>query len=195
MKVLGITGPTGAGKTTVLKYLQNCGAVIMDCDKIYYEMLQSDEGLREELTESFGQVFLPDGSLDRPKLGKLVFENESAMQKLNTTIYYYMGLEIRRRLVEAKNGGAELAVIDAINLIQSGLGELCAITVAVTAPEEVRLQRIMARDGITREYALSRIRAQENDEFFARHCKAVLHNDGTEEELTKKTKILLSDFM
>lgn len=195
MKVLGLTGPTGAGKTTVLKYLQEKGAQVLDCDKIYYEMLSSHADLRRELEETFGDVFLPDGSLDRPKLGKLVFENENAMQKLNTIIYYYMGLEVRRRLVQAKNSGAELAVIDAINLIQSGLGELCAMTVAVTAPEEVRLQRIMARDGIDRAYASSRIRAQENDEFFARHCHAVLFNDGTEEELKEKTECLLKDFM
>lgn len=195
MKVLGLTGPTGAGKTTVLKQLQEHGAVIMDCDKIYYEMLSSHADLRKELEETFGEVFLPDGSLDRQKLGKLVFGNEKAMQKLNTIIYYYMGLEVRRRLVEAKNSGAALAVVDAINLIQSGLGELCAMTVAVTAPEKVRLERIMARDGITREYAMSRIQAQENDEFFVRHCHAVLCNDGTEEELKEKTESLLKDFM
>lgn len=195
MKVLGLTGPTGAGKTTVLKLLKAHGAAVLDCDKIYYELLSSDEKLRRELQETFGDVFLPDGSLDRPKLGKLVFENETAMQKLNTIIYYYMGLEIRRRLMAEKQAGTSLVVIDAINLIQSGLGELCAMTVAVTAPEEMRLARIMARDGIDRDYALSRIRAQENDEYFSRHCHAVLCNDGTEEELQEKTQSLLKDFM
>ena len=195
MKVLGLTGPTGAGKTTVLELLREKNAVVLDCDKIYYELLSSDENLRRDLVKNFGDVFLPDGSLDRQKLGKLVFGDESALQKLNTVIYYYMGMDVRRRLTEAKARGADLAVIDAINLIQSGLGELCAMTVAVTASEEVRLKRIMARDGITREYALSRIRAQEGEEFFARHCHAVLQNDGTEEELKEKAMSLLKDFM
>lgn len=195
MKVIGLTGPTGAGKTTVLELLKAHGAAILDCDKIYYELLSSDENLRRELQETFGDVFLPDGSLDRKKLGKLVFENEHAIQKLNTIIYYYMGLELRRRLTLEKQAGTGLAAIDAINLIQSGLGELCAMTVAVTAPEEVRLARIMARDGIDRDYALSRIRAQENEEYFVRHCHAVLQNDGTEEALQEKAKALLRDFM
>lgn len=195
MNVIGLTGPTGAGKTTVLNLLRDHGAAVLDCDKVYYELLQADENLRRELTETFGDVFLPDGSLDRPKLGKLVFENETALQKLNTIIYYYMGLEIRRRLTAEKKAGTQLTVIDAINLIQSGLGELCTKTVAVTAPEELRLRRIMARDGIDKTYALSRIRAQENEEYFTRHCHFVLHNDSTEQALREKAEALLKEFM
>lgn len=195
MNVIGLTGPTGAGKTTVLKMLQSHGAAILDCDRIYYEILGSDAALRGELTETFGDVFLSDGTLNREKLGKLVFQDEKSLQKLNTIIYYYMGLEIRRRLVEEKKKGTRLAAIDAVNLIQSGLGELCCFTVAVTAPEEARLSRIMARDGITREFALSRIRAQENDEYFTRHCHAVLQNDGTPAELKEKAEKLLKEFL
>lgn len=195
MNVIGLTGPTGAGKTTVLNLLRDHGAAVLDCDKVYYELLQADENLRRELTETFGDVFLPDGRLDRPKLGKLVFENETALQKLNTIIYYYMGLEIRRRLTAEKKAGTQLTVIDAINLIQSGLGELCTKTVAVTAPEELRLRRIMARDGIDKTYAISRIRAQENEEYFTRHCHFVLHNDGTEQALREKAEALLKEFM
>ena len=195
MIVLGLTGPTGAGKTTVLNMLREQDALVLDCDKIYYELLSTNENLRKDLVKNFGDVFLPDGSLDRQKLGTLVFGDEKALQKLNTIIYYYMGVDVRRRLTEAKAQGVKVAVIDAINLIQSGLGELCAMTVAVTASEEVRLSRIVARDGISREYALSRILAQEGEDYFARHCHAVLQNNGTEEELKEKTISLLKEFM
>lgn len=195
MTVIGITGPTGAGKTTVLQYLQEKGAVILDCDRIYYELLATNEALRNELTETFGDVFFPDGSLDRGKLGKLVFEDEKKLRELNTIIYYYMGLEVRKRLKETKAEGKSLAAIDAINLIDSGLGELCSITVAVTAPKELRLARIMARDGIDEAYALSRISAQQDDEYFVRRCHAVLYNDGTEQELIQKATTLFKEIL
>lgn len=195
MTVIGITGPTGAGKTTVLQHLQENGAVILDCDRIYYELLATNEALRNELTETFGDVFFPDGSLDRGKLGKLVFEDEKKLRELNTIIYYYMGLEVRKRLKETKAEGKSLAAIDAINLIDSGLGELCSITVAVTAPKKLRLARIMARDGIDEAYALSRISAQQDDEYFVRRCHAVLCNDGTEQELIQKATTLFKEIL
>lgn len=195
MKVLGITGGTGSGKTTVLQVLQDHGAAVLDCDRIYYELLQTSENFRRELEETFGEVFLPDGSLNRKKLGKLVFGDEKSLRKLNTLIYYYMGLEVRRRLSALKQEGRELAAIDAVNLIDSGLGELCNWNVAVTAPAEVRLARIMARDGIDREYALSRIQAQPPEEYYTKHCHKVLCNHGTAEELRQQTEMLLKDFM
>ena len=195
MKVIGITGPTGAGKTTVLEVLRDHGAAVLDCDRIYYELLAGDEALRQELTEAFGDVFLPDGALNREKLGKMVFQDEKSLQKLNTIIYYYMGLEVRRLLVAEKQKGTPLAAVDAINLVESGLGELCAFTLAVTAPETARLQRIMARDGISEEYALARIRAQHEDAYYVRHCHAVLHNDGTPAELKAKAEALLNEIM
>ena len=195
MKVIGITGGTGAGKTTVLKVLQTHGAAVLDCDRIYHELTLSSPQLRRELTDTFGDVYLADGTLDREKLGKIVFGDRDKLQQLNALTYYYLGLEIRRRLVELKESGAALAAIDAVNLIASGLGELCGMTVAVTAPEEIRLARIMERDGIGRERALARIRAQQPEEYYRRHCHAVLCNDGTPEELTRQAEILFNNFM
>ena len=195
MKVIGLTGGTGAGKTTVLREIEALGGAILDCDRIYYEMLETDGALRQELTEAFGDVFSPDGALDRKKLAGIVFSDEKKLRKLNGIVYYYMGLEIRRRLVALRDAGCPLAGIDAINLIESGLGELCDTTVAVTAPEEARLARIMARDGISREYALSRIRAQKPEAYFRRYCRIVLENDGSAEKLREKAQEMLKNFM
>ena len=195
MKVIGLTGPTGAGKTTVLDLLKAHGAAVMDCDKIYYEMLKENEDLRQGLRDAFGEVFLPDGNLDRRKVAELVFSNEENLKKLNTLVYYHMGVEIRRRLSAAKAEGKTLAAVDAINLLQSGLGELCDTTVAVVASEETRLARIMERDGMDRERALSRIRAQEPEEYFRRHAKIVLENNGTQEALTAAAKECLAAYL
>ena len=195
MKVIGLTGPTGAGKTTVLDLLKAHGAAVMDCDKIYYEMLKENEDLRQGLRDAFGEVFLADGNLDRRKVAELVFSSEENLKKLNTLVYYHMGVEIRRRLSAAKAEGKTLAAVDAINLLQSGLGELCDTTVAVVASEETRLTRIMARDGMDRERALSRIRAQEPEEFFRRHAKIVLENNGTQEALTAAAQQSLAAYL
>ena len=86
MKVIGLTGPTGAGKTTVLDLLKAHGAAVMDCDKIYYEMLKENEDLRQGLRDACGEVFLADGSLDRRKVAELVFSSEENLKKLNTLV-------------------------------------------------------------------------------------------------------------
>ncbi len=191
MKVIGLTGPTGAGKTTVLQVLEKHGAVILDCDAVYYEMLRESHELKAALKEAFGEVFLASGELDRRKLGVLVFDDPAQMRRLDAIVYYYMGLEVRRRLQEAKAAGAKMVAVDAINFIDSGLGELCDVKAAVLAPEEVRLGRIMARDGISEDYARSRIKAQQTEEYFRRHCPVILENHGSPEDLVRKTEEIL----
>ena len=98
------------------------------------------------------------------------------LETLNEIVFFHIGRAVRARLVQAKRDGRQLLAIDAINLFQSGLAELCGTTVGVLAPEEVRLRRIMRRDGIERQYALLRIRAQEPDGFYTARCAHILQN-------------------
>ncbi len=172
--VLGITGGTGAGKTTLLRALERRGALVLDCDAVYHEMLRSDEALRADLTAAFGEVFVPDGGLDRQKLGKIVFGDDAALARLDGVIFRHLPRALARRM---EASGARLIALDAIKLIESGLGTLCDVTVAVTAPEEVRVRRIMARDGISEDYARARVRAQRSEEDFRADCGAVFENN------------------
>ena len=172
--VVGLTGGTGAGKTSVLTALGRRGACILDCDAIYYEMLETDPGLRADLTAAFGEIWDADGRLDRKKLGARVFGDEAALARLDGVIRTHVPREIARRI---ERTDAALVGVDAIKLIESGLASLCDATVAVTAPEEARVRRIMARDGISEEYARARIRAQRDEAFFSAHCTAVFRND------------------
>lgn len=172
--VLGITGGTGAGKTTLLRALERRGALVLDCDAVYHEMLRSDEALRADLTAAFGEVFVPDGGLDRQKLGKIVFGDDAALARLDGIIFRHLPRALARRM---EASGARLIALDAIKLIESGLGTLCDVTVAVTAPEEVRVRRIMARDGISEDYARARVRAQRSEEDFRADCGAVFENN------------------
>ena len=146
--LLGITGPTGAGKTSALRALEKLGACVLDCDAVYHEQLRSDAALRGAITDAFGDVFGADGLLDRQKLGNIVFSDPAALEKLNTIIYAHLPRALRQR---ADASGADVVALDAINLIESGLGALCRRTVAVLAPADVRAARIMARDGIPEE--------------------------------------------
>ena len=172
--VLGITGGTGAGKTTLLRALGRHGALVLDCDAVYHEMLRSDEALRADLTAAFGEVFVPDGGLDRQKLGKIVFGDDAALARLDGIIFRHLPRALAQRM---EASGARLIALDAIKLIESGLGTLCDVTVAVTAPEEVRVRRIMVRDGISEDYARARVRAQRSEEDFRADCGAVFENN------------------
>lgn len=172
--VIGFTGPTGAGKTSALRALERMGGLVLDCDAVYHELLRTDEPLRAAITAAFGPVFAPDGSLDRRKLGAAVFADPAEMEKLNAIIFDRLPQELLRRI---NDSDAPLIGIDAINLVESGLSRLCRRTVAVLAPAETRVRRIMARDGIPEDYARLRVQAQKPDDFYRTHCTDVLMND------------------
>ena len=172
--IIGSTGGTGCGKTTLLNLIREQGGLVLDCDTIYHELLLSDREMLDAIDARFPGV-VEDGSLNRKKLGAIVFADEQALLDLNAITHSAVKREVLRRL-EAK---PTLAAIDAIGLFEGGLAELCDVTVAVTAPAEVRIHRLMARDGITEEYARSRIAAQHDEGWFRDRCTYVLENGGT----------------
>ena len=171
--ILGITGGTGCGKTTLLNLLKDRGGLVLDCDAIYHDLLKTDKGLLAAIECRFPGTVV-DGTLQRKKLGSLVFSDPQALLDLNAITHGAVKTEVLRRL-EAK---PDLAAIDAIALFEGGLAPLCDVTVAVTAPREDRIVRLMARDGISREYAESRIDAQHTDSWFRERCDYVLENTG-----------------
>lgn len=187
MLVIGITGPTGCGKTTLLQAVQQRGGYIVDCDALYYELLASEEGadLRRELQTAFPAAFDADGRLRRKALGQLVFGDQARMAQLNEIVFFHIGRAVRARLVQAKRDGRQLLAIDAINLFESGLAGLCDTTVGVLCDRETRIRRIMARDSLTRDYAALRVDAQKPDSFYADHCDTILQNAGTRESFAR----------
>ncbi len=177
--IIGLTGPTGAGKTTVLHVLEGMGAAVLDADAIYHDLTVSSQPMRQALQERFGpDIYDDQGVLLRKQLGAKVFGDSQALEDLNTITHRYIQLEIQRRLDQAQAEGKQVAVVDAIALIESGVADICHITVAVVAKAETRIGRIMARDGIDEVYARKRVEAQKPAEFFETHCQYTLHNDG-----------------
>lgn len=187
MTVIGITGGSGSGKTTALRVLGEMDALIIDGDEVYHELLEDSAELLAELEENFPGT-VTDGTLDRGALGEIVFNDSEALARLNRITHRYIGAEIRRRLHSFAMAGGRLAAIDAIELLSSGEGKLCGITVAVTAPVEKRIARIMTRDGISRERALMRIGAQRPDSYFETNCTHILYNDGSEEQFIERCR-------
>ena len=178
--ILGITGGTGCGKTTLLNCIAERGGLILDCDAIYHDLLRTDPELLRAIEARFpGSV--ENGTLQRKKLGNLVFSDEKALEDLNAITHGAVKAEVLRRLSEKPR----LAAIDAIALFEGGLATLCDITVAVTAPEEARIQRLMVRDGIGRDYAKRRIAAQKSAEWFRERCDYCLENNRTQADFQK----------
>lgn len=173
--IIGITGGTGCGKTTALSAITQLGGKVLDCDAIYHDLLKTDTEMLDAIAHAFPGV-VTDGILDRKKLGALVFHDQDALQTLNAITHTRVAHTILKMLEEK----CDLVAIDAIALFESGLAALCDVTVAITAPEDLRIQRIMARDNISYDYAKSRLDAQPSQEEFAKKCDYVLHNDGTE---------------
>ena len=179
--IIGITGGTGSGKSTLLQLIAEHGGMILDCDAIYHQLLQTDATLLNNIENTFSGT-VKDGALDRKKLGAIVFNDEAALQELNYITHEAVKKEVLRQL-EAK---PDLAAIDAIGLFEGELDGLCDVTIAVTAPVNARILRIMARDGISEEYARSRIAAQHPDSWFTQQCDHVLENNGTPEDFQRK---------
>lgn len=171
--IIGITGGSGCGKTTALNVIRDMGGLILDCDAIYHQLLNTDAQMLADIEARFPGT-VENGALNRKKLGAIVFADEKALLDLNAITHGAVKKEVLRQL-ESK---PKLAAIDAIGLFEGGLAELCHVTVAVTAPEEDRIARLMARDGISEEYARSRIAAQHSDGWFQEHCDHVLENSG-----------------
>ena len=180
MKIIGITGGTGAGKTSALHVLAEMNVEILDCDVIYHQLIQTSQALRTALTERFGDVFCADG-LDRQKLGNLVFQNPDALAQLNAITMGFVEAEVHARMKRAEAAHRIGVAIDAIGLLESDVRYECDVLVAITAPAEVRCKRIMAREGISEEYAWNRVKAQKDERYFKENCDYVLPNDSTED--------------
>ena len=171
--IIGITGGTGCGKTTLLEMIRQLGGRVLACDRNYHGLLQSGGEMVDRLAQRFPEA-MEDGILNRKKLGTIVFSDPAALAELNEITHSAVKAEVLRLLA----GKPALAAIDAIGLFEGGLAELCDVTVAVTAPEEARIRRLMARDSIPESYARARIAAQKKEDWFRQRCDYVLENDG-----------------
>ena len=185
--IIGITGGSGSGKTTLLQQIQKAGGLVLDCDAIYHDLLKTDKRLLAAIDSRFPGC-VTEAGLDRKKLGAIVFADPAALQDLNRITHS----AVKQQVLQVLETKPSLVAIDAIGLFEGGLAELCHTTVAVIADPQLRVQRLIARDGITEAYARNRIGAQPSNDHFRKICDHTLENNTTAEDFQKKVFALLT---
>ena len=193
--VIGLTGQTGAGKTTVAEGLRHFGYQVIKADEIARLVTEQGSPVLQELAAVFGADILnEDGSLDRALLAERAFASPEETKLLNGVTHPEIIRLINKKINGAFFDGYEGVILDASQLFESGLNERGTLVVSVVAPEDVRLKRIMERDGISEEKARLRMSAQYPEEFFRTHSNYVIENTGTAEDLKLQLRQLAGLF-
>lgn len=194
MLIIGLTGPTGAGKGEVASIFARYGIPVINADRVYHELITPHSSCLQELVEAFGkQILLADGRLDRRALGGIVFNDPAAREQLNAITHRYVMEEVKGQIERLRREDVPVAVFDAPQLFEAGAHKACGAVVSVLAERGLRLERIMARDGITAEAAMRRILAQKSDEFFKTHSDYIVENNGALESLTPQVHRILKE--
>ncbi|GBD10947.1 Dephospho-CoA kinase [bacterium HR23] len=191
MVVIGVTGGIGTGKSTVTSILRELGAVVIDADKIGHEAYRPGTQAWQEVVEAFGKdILLPSGEVDRKRLGALVFNDPQALARLNAIMHPKMYTMAQERIQQAKAQGHRVIVLEAAVLLEAGWDPLVDEIWVVTAPEEVAVQRVQARSGLSREAVLARLRAQMPQEERVKRAHVVVENAGSLEDLRRTVEDL-----
>lgn len=190
--LIGLTGQSAAGKSTVAELLREHGCAIIDCDKLTRSGEVYNTECIGELCTVFGDELAPNGVLDRKLLAARAFADEPSKAKLHEIVFPHILAAVEREIARHTRNGAEKIVLDAPTLFEAGLDSRCDRIIAVTAPYEVRLRRAMQRDGITEEQAKLRFAVQKTEEFFLTHADHTIENTARE-SLQKKLAPVLTD--
>ncbi len=194
MRLIGLTGPSGAGKSTVAEHFSAFGLPVLNADEIYHELLIPPSECLDDLAQHFGKGILSeDGTLNRRLLAARVFEDGEQLKVLNKIAHRHVMREVHCRLQAMQESGILAAIFDAPQLFESGADKECVAVVSVLADKDVRLQRILARDGISKEDALRRIQAQKPDSFFREHSDYVIENNNAPENTAEQVRLILTE--
>lgn len=194
MKVIGLVGTTGSGKGAVSEFFKEFGFAVIDTDAVYHEMTRGPSPCLDELRLAFGEeIIRADDALDRARLSGIVFASGSEEKRalLNKIAHKHVLDEVRRTVSELEKKDTPLVIVDAPLLFESGFDKECDSILCVSAGKDVRVERIIRRDGITKERALMRIAAQKDDSELERLSDFVIENNG---DLTT-LKAQVSDFI
>ncbi|MBR5121292.1 MAG: dephospho-CoA kinase [Oscillospiraceae bacterium] len=186
INVVGLTGQSGAGKSTVSEIMQENGMAVVNADAVSHFVAQNPEFLKEVkaiFTECVGE-----NGLDRQKLAGIVFNDKQLLQTYAKIIYPYIIRQIFKEIEAFKADGEKIVILDAPTLFESGLDDICSAVISVVAPFEAKIARILERDGIPVELVKSRLSSQNSEDFFAKKSDILINNSGSREELAEKVQ-------
>lgn len=188
MIVIGVTGGSGAGKSTISKAFGALGGYVIDADKVYHRLLEESAELRKDLLGRFPEAGCGEGEIDRKALAKTVFSDENALNDLNEIAHKFVIREIEKIIRECYSRNMQFVIIDAIALFESRVSDICDVTVCVVASAQERIKRIIERDNITESAAIKRISAQPSSDFYLNKCDFTIVNDGVDMEPENEVK-------
>lgn len=196
MKVIGLTGGTGSGKSVVSKWLGQQGAYIIDADKIAHDIIEKGKPAYQEIIDFFGKEILDeDGNIIRKKLGSIVFQNKEQLAFLNNCTHKYIREEIQKKIQQFQEvEGKKFIILDAPLLFEAELQKSCDEIWVVSADEEVRANRIVERDGLTYQQAKERIASQKSQKEYESFADFVIDNSLNLDYLLKQLKEKVSSF-
>lgn len=182
--IIGLTGPTGSGKTTLSDIAKKYGFCIINADSVARDVVKKGESLLKKLDGEFLGVLDSDGGLDRAALAKKAFCSKESTEKLNSIMLPVITDRISSIIDEYKSGGKSKILLDAPTLFEAGADKFCTKTVGVLCDKEVRKLRIIKRDNITEDAAVRRINAGKPDSFYREKCDYILNNNGNIKEFS-----------
>jgi dephospho-CoA kinase len=187
--LIGLTGQSGAGKTTACKVFSECGFAVIDADECSRAVVEPGSPCLKELTEYFGiEILKDDGSLNRSLLADKAFSDKRELKKMNAIMYPFITELICARIKDYKNRGFEYIMLDAPTLFESKADELCDLIISVTAKEDIRKKRVIERDGLNEESASRRLSAQHTERYFIEHSDFIIKNNKSLSEMTDKVR-------
>ncbi len=188
VKVIGLTGGIGSGKSTVACFLAELGAIIIDADKIGHQVLKENSEIRRQVVAAFGQqVTAADGSIGRKKLGKIVFSNAQSLSRLNQIMHPPIYKMVKAHLEEYRQRGVKVVVVEAPLLLEAGWTSLVDEVWVTVAPEDTVLRRLKEK-WLSQKEALARLRSQMPAAERVKHAAVVIDTDCSLDELKVKVK-------
>jgi len=191
MKVIGLTGSIGSGKSTVSQFLAELGAVIIDADKVGHEACKPDTEVWREVVAAFSRrILTPSGDIDRNKLGEIVFGNPEALSRLNQIMHPRMYNVVKAQIEDYRRQGVDVVVLEVILLIEAGWTSLVDEVWVTVAPEEAVVEHLKQQRGLNEEQIRARINSQLSAEERVKHADVVINNNCSLAELRTRVEEL-----